>query len=78
MWNPAVAAICGDSGYGTDCPMITNIADWLHVKSWAILCSLWRGSRAGLKNKRGAVLAREDSVKDFKVFKVLNKKPAGA
>lgn len=49
--NRAVTASYADSCYGTNCPTITNIVDWLHARSWVILCSLWRGSKAERENK---------------------------
>lgn len=49
--------------------MTTSIADWRHVKSWEILCSLWRGSRAERENKRARrILAREYYIRVVKVF----------
>ena len=50
--------------------MTTSIADWLHARSWVILCSLWRGSKAERENKRArGIPAREYCIKGGKVFK---------
>lgn len=63
-------ATCADLDYGTGFPTITNIADWLHARSWAILCSLWRGSKAERESSKERLLHGK-GIKVFKDFKVV-------
>lgn len=67
IWSPAVTATCADLDYGTDSLTITNIVDWLHARSWVILCSLWRGSKAERESSKERLL-RGKGIKVFKDF----------
>ncbi len=74
IWSPAVTATCADLDYGTDSLTITNIVDWLHARSWVILCSLWRGSKAERESSkerllRGRIAFGFRGGKVLKVFK---------